>query len=268
MTRLVLLLGLAMQLPPPAPPSPILGSVVDDTLEVAPQEVYQAPPDAAPRDAPQPQLDELRANPDFQYEDPEAETPSLWDRFWMWVARTFLQPIGEGVTSRPTQWALMTLAGLAILWVLVRFLRGEGSGLFGRKDIDAGEVGELLLDVENIEDVDLGSRLADAIRDGDHRAAVRLRYLLALQVLAQKGHIEWARDKTNRTYVLEARQSAGAEVGRAFADVTRVFDHVWYGGLRVDADRYARFENRFDRLDTQLASSTRASARRDRSVTA
>ncbi|MEO0558998.1 MAG: DUF4129 domain-containing protein [Bacteroidota bacterium] len=258
MIRLWLLLALAAQVPPPAPPpppGPILGTLVQDTLDVPPV-AYQEPPQATLREAPQPDLDELRANPDFQYDDPEAETPSLWDRFWMWVARTFLRPIGDGVTSQPTRYGLMALAAIVLLWILVRFLRGEGSGLFGRKDIDAPEVGELLLDVDDIEAVDLGSRLADAIRDGDHRAAVRLRYLLALQRLAQSGHIEWARDKTNRTYVLETRQSAGREIGRAFADVTRVFDYVWYGGLRVDADRYARFADRFDQLDAQLASSS------------
>jgi len=258
MIRLALLLGLAVQQPfppPPAPPDPVMGTMVQDTLDVAPPMDALEPPAVSPRLAPEAALEELRANPDFQYEDPEAETPSLWDRFWMWVARTFLKPIGDGVTSKPTQYGLMALAAVAILWILVRFLRGEGSGLFGRKDVASSEVGELLLDVEDIESVDLGSRLADALRDGDHRAAVRLRYLLALQRLAQSGHIEWARDKTNRTYVVETRQSAGADVGRAFADVTRVFDHVWYGGLSVDAARYARFEGRFDQLDAQLASS-------------
>ena len=252
--RLVLLFVLAAQLPPPpAPPEPVIGTVEEEAPEVAPPAVYREPPAVEPRAAPQPQLDELRADPSFQYDRPEAEKPSLWERFLEWIARTFFQPVRDGVTSRPTQWALMALAAAVILWILVRFLRGEGSGLFGRKDIDAPEAGELLLDVDDIEAVDLGSRLEDAIQDGDYRAAVRLRYLLALQRLAQSGHIEWARDKTNRTYVLETRQSAGAEVGLSFADVTRVFDHVWYGGLRVDADRYVRFESRFDQLDAQLA---------------
>ncbi|GAB5536515.1 MAG: hypothetical protein Rubg2KO_27640 [Rubricoccaceae bacterium] len=265
MIRLALLFVLALQVPvppPPAPPDPIRGTMVQDTLEVASPEIILEPPSVEPRGVPEAALEELRANPEFQYDDPEAETPSLWDRFWMWVARTFLQPIGDGVTSKPMQVGLMAFAAVAFLWILVRFLRGEGSGLFGRKDTASPEVGELLLDVEDIESVDLGSRLADAIRDGDHRAAVRLRYLLALQQLAQSGHIEWARDKTNRTYVVETRQSAGADVGRAFADVTRVFDYVWYGGLSVDAARYARFEGRFDQLDAQLASSSRVPSRR------
>lgn len=258
MSRLALLLVLAVQLPippPPPPPAPVMGTVVEDTLELAPPMVYLDPPSVTARPVPEDALEALRADPAFQYDDPEAETPSLWDRFWMWVARTFLGPIEQGVTSKPTQYGLMALTAIVLLWVLIRFLRGEGSGLFGRKDVASPEASDPLLDVEDIETVDLGSRLADAIRDGDHRTAVRLRYLLALQRLAQSGYIEWARDKTNRTYVLEARQSAGNEVGRAFADVTRVFDHVWYGGLSVDAARYARFEGRFDQLDALLANS-------------
>ena len=31
-----------------------------------------------------------------------------------------------------------------------------------------------------------------------------------------------------------------------------MFDWVWYGGLAVDAARYARFEATFDRLDAAL----------------
>lgn len=254
MTGLAIVLVLAAQVPPlPPPPEPVLGTVVEDTLAAAPPAGYLDPPAVAPREIPQPQLDELRTEERFQYDRPQAEQPSFWDRFWAWVIRTFLRPVGEGITSKPTQWGLMALTAAVLLWILVRFLRGEGSGLFGRKDIDAAEAGELLLDVEDIETVDLDARLADVLREGEYRAAVRLRYLLALQSLSQRGHIEWARDKTNRTYVLETRQSAGPEVGRAFTDVTRVFDHVWYGGLRVDADRYARFAQRFDRLDAHLS---------------
>lgn len=255
MIGLAIVLVLAAQIPPPSPSGPVLGPLVEDTIEAAPPVGFQEPPAVAPREVPQPQLDELRAEERFQYDRPEAEQPSFWDRFWAWFIRTFLQPVGEGITSRPTRWGLMALAGAVFLWVLVRLLRGEGSGLFGRKDLDAAEAGELLLDVEDIEAVDLDARLADVLREGDHRAAVRLRYLLALQRLSQRGHIDWARDKTNRTYVVETRQSAGSEVARAFADVTRVFDHVWYGGLGVDADRYGRFAQRFDQLDAYLAGS-------------
>ena len=247
-----LALALLLQLPPPPAPAPAMGEAVADTI-VAAAPAQPLPP-ARPRPVPD-ALADLRDDPDFQYDRPEAETPSLWDRFWAWVARTFLRPIGQGIESKPTQWALMALAVCALLYVLLRVMRGEGSGLFGRTDLAGGSASDPLLDVDDIEAVDLDARLAEALRTADHRAAVRLRYLLALQRLAERGLVEWARDKTNRTYVLEARQAGGAEIGRAFADVTRVFDHVWYGGLAVDAARYGRFAARFDRLDGLLARS-------------
>ena len=247
-----LALVLLLQLPPPPAPAPAMGEAVADTI-VAATPARPLPP-ARPRPVPD-ELADLRDDPAFQYDRPEAEAPSFWDRFWAWIARTFFRPIRQGVESKPTQWALMALAVCAFLYVLLRVLRGEGSGLFGRRDLARSDASDPLLDVDDIEAVDLGSRLAEALRSADHRAAVRLRYLLALQRLAERDHIEWARDKTNRTYVVEARQSGGAELGRAFADVTRVFDHVWYGGLAVDAARYGRFAARFDRLDGLLARS-------------
>ena len=249
MTRLALVVVLAAQIPTPAP-APAMGPVPPDPVAAVAPRGLAAPPPAEVREAPA-RLDALRDDPAFQYDRPEAETPSLWDRFWAWAKRTFLDPIGQGA-SKPIGYGLMALAAGVLVWVLVRVLRGEGSGLFGRQDVGTAEASGPLLDVEDIETVDLASRLRQSLRDGDHRSAIRLRYLLALQRLARDGHVEWARDKTNRTYVSEARASAGADAGRAVADVTRVFDHVWYGGLGVDAARYERFAARFDRLDALL----------------
>ena len=234
--------GRAQEAPPPAPPPP---------AEVAPEP--RAALDTArveARPAPDSLLAALAADPAFQYDRPLAERPSLWDRFWRWVVETFLTPALEGAVSRPVQVVLMTLAALAAVWVVLRLVRGEGSRVFGRRDL-AADASDPLLDVDDLQAVDLAGRLRRALSDGDHRAAVRLRYLLALQRLEEDEVIQWSREKTNRTYVAEARRT-DADVGRAFAEATRVFDWVWYGGLSVDADRYGRFEARFDRLDAAL----------------
>ena len=236
--------GRAQDAPPPAAPSP--------PAEVAPPEPRAALDTArvTARAVPDSLLAALAADPDFQYDRPLAEQPSLWDRFWRWVVETFLTPALRGAVSRPMQIVLMTLAGLVAVWVVMRLVRGEGSRMFGRRDLAAG-ASDPLLDVDDLQAVDLAGRLRRALLEGDHRAAVRLRYLLALQRLEEAGLIQWSKEKTNRAYVAEARR-ADADVGRAFAEATRVFDWVWYGGLSVDADRYGRFEARFDRLDAAL----------------
>ena len=237
--------------PPPPPPAPPPDEpVAIDTARVAARPV----PGAA--------LRELAADPAFQYDRPEAERPSLWDRFWAWFVRTFLEPAFDGATSRPVMVLLMLLALGAAVWVVLRLVRGEGSRVFGRRDLGGG-ASDPLLDVDDLQAVDLAGRLRRALSDGDHRAAVRLRYLLALQRLDEAGLIVWSKEKTNRAYVAEARR-ADADAGRALADATRVFDWVWYGGLDVDGARYGRFEAPFDRLDDALRPGTGRPARRAR----
>ena len=203
-----------------------------------------------PRPAPDSLLRALAADPAFRYDRPLAEQPSLWERFKRWVVETFLSPALEGAVSRPVQVLLMALAAGAAVWVVLRLVRGEGARVFGRRDLAAGATGPLL-DVDDIGAVDLAGRLGEALGRADHRAAVRLRYLLALQRLDEAGLVAWSKEKTNRAYVAEVRR-ADAGAGRAFAEATRVFDWVWYGGLAVDAARYARFAGPFEALDAAL----------------
>ncbi|MDT0630413.1 DUF4129 domain-containing protein [Rubrivirga litoralis] len=238
--------GRAQEAGPPPPPA-----------EAAPPELHTAR--VRPRAVPDSLLGALAADPAFQYDRPVAEQPSLWDRFWRWFAETFLSPALDGLVSRPVAALLMALAALAAVWVVLRLVRGEGSRVFGRRDLAPG-ASDPLLDVDDLQGVDLAGRLRQALAGGDHRAAVRLRYLLALQEMEDAGLVVWSREKTNRTYVAEARR-ADAAVGGAFAEATRVFDWVWYGGLAVDADRYGRFEARFDRLDAALGRPARPAGR-------
>ena len=232
----------AAEVPPPAPPDGL------DPSEPEPVRLDTAR--LAARPVPDSLLRALAAEPAFQYDRPEAERPSLWDRFWAWVDRTFLSPALDGIVSRPTAVVLMLLALGAAVWVVLRLVSGEGSRVFGRRDL-AGDASDPLLDVDDLQAVDLAGRLRRALSEGDHRAAVRLQYLLALQRMEEAGLVQWSKEKTNRAYVAEARR-ADADAGRAFADATRVFDWVWYGGLYVDGARYGRFKAPFDRLDAVL----------------
>lgn len=231
--------------PAPPPPAPFDGLDVGDVLEGG-GEVYAAPvaTDTLRPAEPPPVLDAYRADPDFQYDRPEAEGPSLWERFWDWVWRTLWGPIEESTSAGFRDVVLIGLAVLALGWVVARLLRAEGGGVFGRSERAGGTAGPLL-DAEDIAEVDLGSRLRSALGAEDHREAVRVRYLLLLQALDAAGTIAWRRDKTNRQYVAEVRAADPDRAG-AFARATRAFDAVWYGERSVSADLYARLAPAFD----------------------
>lgn len=229
--------------PPPAPPPPARADRVFHEDPTVPRDTVAA------LAAPDSLLDAYRARPEFQYDRPEAEGPSLWERLWQWVYRTVIEPIFENTTDTVQQWTLLLLAVLGLGWVVSRLLRADGGAPFSRRDRTA-QAGPLL-DVEDIAAVDLRALLDDAAGRGAYREAVRYRYLVLLQRMAEAGAVTWRRDKTNRDYLAEAR-AAGGPLGRAFAEATRVFDYVWYGERPVTGERYGALLPPFERADEAL----------------
>ena len=247
--------AVAQEAPPAAPPPPPPDVVPADALPPEdPADVYGAPlatDTLTPAPAPA-TLDAYRADPDFQYDDPQAEGPSLWEQFLRWLRRTLWDPVFENTTPDMRRYVLIALAVLVVGWAVARLLRVEGAGVFARRSDTGGGVGPLL-DAEDIADVDLGTRLRAALDRGDHREAVRVRYLLLLQALDASGALAWRRDKTNRQYVAEVRASR-PDRAATFARATRVFDAVWYGERPVPPALYAELAPLFD--EAAPASST------------
>ena len=231
---------------PPLTPPPAPESIASEPVSLDPT----VPVDTLSSLAAPARLDAYRADPDFQYDRPEAAGPSLWEQFWAWVYRTFVEPVFDNTTAEMWEWIAVIAGVLALAWVVTRLLRTEGGSPFARRDRALADVGPLL-DVDDIEAVDLDALLADAVARGAYREAVRYRYLVLLQRAAEVGVVAWRRDKTNRDYLAEARASDAA-LARPFAQATRVFDYVWYGERPVDGARYAALAPTFERVEAAL----------------
>ena len=227
---------------PPASPSEVEAPILD--AFDAPSGAPLATDTLRPRPAPA-AVEAYRADPDFQYDRPEAEGPSLWEVFWDWVRRTLFDPVALHTTAGFWEVVFVVLAVLALGWVVARLVGAEGSGLFARRQPSAAGAG--LLDAEDIAEVDLGARLRGALDRGDLREAVRVRYLLVLQALDAAGALAWRRDKTNRQYAAEVA-AARTDLAAPFRAVTRVFDAVWYGERPVSSALYADLGPLFDQV--------------------
>jgi hypothetical protein len=101
----------------------------------------------------------------------------------------------------------------------------------------------------DLPDADLEKPLALALDSGDYTLAVRLHYLSILQVLARNGWINWKKEKTNGEYL---RELPPADWAPAVAAATRSFEQVWYGEMRLSADRYRSLESTFRQVHRQL----------------
>lgn len=223
---------------------------------VAQEDSMKIPRDSTFRGALQPpagRIDSFRALPDYQYDRPAAEHPSLWDMIVRWFQRTFLRPLDRAVSSRPGEYVLLALAALAILWALVKVLRSGLSSPFERRDQGDTTVSELL-EVEDIQAVDLHALLNAARAEGRLRDIVRFRFLLALQTLEKAEFLAWSKEKTNRDFVREVRRK-DSDLGRDFSRVTRAFEYVWYGNVSLSTARLERIESDFQSLDRQIGAS-------------
>ena len=133
---------------------------------------------------------------------------------------------------------LSSAAGHAVLWislalivgfVALRILRGQGSWIFGRRDVTpaSGTPDEGLLSEEGLLEADWAARLRSAIEDGDSRLAIRYSYLDVLQSLQQRGLIAYRQDKTNAAYARELPESMQAP----FRAISRQYEYAWYGAF-------------------------------------
>ena len=81
----------------------------------------------------------------------------------------------------------------------------------------------------------LSDHILEAERKGDFGAAIRFLYLRVLQSLQHGAWIEWKREKTNRDYCAELKQTP---FYGAFQFATRCFDRVRYGSYLPDEHQY------------------------------
>ena len=105
------------------------------------------------------------------------------------------------------------------------------------------------LQEENISEWPLQNLLNKYITEGDIRNAIRVYYLMSLQLLHLNGYIKWEKDKTNSKYVLEF--SSHPQI-QDFSNLTRLYETTWYGNFIPDETVFAVAKNQFILFNTQF----------------
>ncbi len=154
--------------------------------------------------------------------------------------------IGEGLSSGILKF-LGFLALAIILALLLRALLGLESSPRDKKirQQNEGEAIDLKRIEENIHESDLEAYLRQALEMKNYNLAIRLYYLAILKELSLKKAIQWKKNKTNRQYLAEMRQSP---LSARFAEATRAFERAWYGGHPVDEHHFQKLEPQFRKL--------------------
>ncbi len=98
---------------------------------------------------------------------------------------------------------------------------------------------------ENIHESNLDAYLRRALDQEEYALALRLYYLSILKELSIRKKIRWRREKTNRHYILEMKETPLSE---AFEEVTRIFERAWYGSRGLGRSEYKALEPKFRAL--------------------
>lgn len=175
----------------------------------------------------------------FDYARTVAPSTSFAERMIDWFVRLLDSIFGNEAGRNIFQYGIF---GAALILVMVLLMRSELGGVFKRSVMKKGGLEYEEME-EDISGMDFDALIAEAIAAGNLRRAVRLHYLKLLAEMTDRGLIEWRREKTNSEYLNELRRH---DLRFRFAELTRVFDFVWYGGFEIDSERYARISGDFN----------------------
>lgn len=179
---------------------------------------------------------------------------SLWGRFLKALHRILGNIFGGTGFIKADRWAILVLRLLALaalgfaLYFLIRFiLNKRGNWIFNKKMAKLNPGDETI--TENIYELNLPELIADCEQKKDFRFAIRYYFLLFLKELTDKGILEWTPEKTNRDYL---QKLSGSKWQPKFGKLAYVFENIWYGERKIDADDYRRYRDEFKAILQEL----------------
>ena len=142
---------------------------------------------------------------------------------------------------------ILLAIGVVVVFFLVRSLAGYDNPTNRKLKSDGSQDLNIAIEQaeENIPESDMERLLRRAIEQKSYNLAIRLYFLNILKELAQKGLINWKKDKTNRAYSLELVNS---EFHNGFKKSAIIFDRVWYGNTTLNQEEFNLIEPGFQSL--------------------
>jgi uncharacterized protein YxeA len=107
----------------------------------------------------------------------------------------------------------------------------------------ASELMEDELKETSIDEWPLQKLLTKYKQENNIRHVIRIYYLMTLQSLHQAQYIQWERNKTNDHYLMEL---VNRSEYTSFAELSHIFNYVWYGEYSLNNHQYAKACEAFD----------------------
>lgn len=91
------------------------------------------------------------------------------------------------------------------------------------------------IDPTEIEVSELQKQINACIQKKNYRKAIRLYYIFTLKALSEHHWIDWQKEKTNISYLMEMRDRKEYQ---NFEDATKIYEYTWYGKIPVNDQQF------------------------------
>lgn len=92
---------------------------------------------------------------------------------------------------------------------------------------------------------ELQIRLEKALLNKDYRLAIRIYFIFLIKELSEKKLINWEKEKTNYSYLVEMRNH---KYYNEFDETVMLYELIWYGKRKINEDDYHKIEPQFKSL--------------------
>ena len=161
---------------------------------------------------------------------------------------------GQGAATAILKFLIIG-GGIIILVVILRSLLGFDGRPRNRKLKEEENADKINIEKieEDLHESDLDAFIQQALQQEDYPLAIRLYYLAGLKELSLQKLIKWKKDKTNKRYLLEMRNTSHFE---QFSQITRMFERIWYGKSALNKVDFQQIEPAFKQFIKRINSST------------
>ncbi|NIR52259.1 DUF4129 domain-containing protein [candidate division KSB1 bacterium] len=190
----------------------------------------------------------FRADEAFAYDREFRASNTLWHRIKFWIWDKFLKYFPfKGLALFWRVLPYLLLAG-ATIFVVSRLLKTDVKSIFYESSDEINL--EFRESEEDIQAMNFHELIDEAAAQKKYRRAIRLFYLSILEDLTEKGLINWKLAKTNQDYMRELQNS---KLQRPFAEITRLFEYIWYGNVHLNETGFQDALQTFRHFRDELA---------------
>lgn len=191
-------------------------------------------------------IDKFRSDRDFIY-DKAKEPVGFWEIISAWISDLLEQIFTSKAFSFISRYLTYIIIAIAVVIVIYVLHKSKLQGIiYGTQENTAIEIKET---GEDIHSINFDTIINNAIANKEYRIAVRYYYLKTLKLLADNNLIDWKINKTNSQYVREIKRQ---ELRNSFAELTHIFEWIWYGEIAVENSLFESAQKSFTSFSASM----------------